>query len=150
MDGGDPLHRLSTISTRSSTLNIGSLPRAVPTATTTLSKSRAVRRTRSRWPFVTGSKKPGRRPASPRYLSSPHLLSIRPHQSRAVASSSPAGPLAARAPVEGQAVVADALLPGASEGAYCLRKRTLVEVLSHHHAALREEGSFGEQGEQGS
>jgi len=45
-------------------------------------------------------------------------------------------------------VVADALLPGASEGAYCLRKRTLVEVLRHHHPTRREKGPLAEPREQ--
>ena len=54
----------------------------------------------------------------------------------------------ARAPVEAQDVVADAFLSRAGEGAYCLRKGPLVEVLRHHHTALREKRPLAEGGEQ--
>jgi hypothetical protein len=50
----------SRIASRSSTLNNGVFPGWVPIASTSRSASRAVWRTRSRWPLVTGSNDPGK------------------------------------------------------------------------------------------
>ena len=110
----------------------------------TRSKTARPRSTMSRWPFVIGSNEPGKTASEPSgrfFFTLPPLRPAARPAFRAVVRSPPDSPLRldiraarflvcsdrparlARAPVEAQAVVADALLSGASEGAYCLRKR---------------------------
>src|SRR5512138_2869488 len=121
------------IATRSSTVNSGCFSTFTRMAIRTRSNTRRPRSTMSRWPFVIGSKEPGKTASDPSrglvFIS--RLLRARLVRRRGAA-------------VEAQAVIPDPKQSPSREGAYSHRKRALVEVLGDRDAALREQRVGGE------